>query len=100
MGANTVLPTKPNTKYVVENGQYSAAGAVVATWKSASTALTGAQSMITGVQHVLPGSGDRTGGHTEGWFETAYGEALVLDLSAAVLVAGCLNYREVVNPHA
>ncbi len=65
-----------------------AAGAVVATWKSATTAVTGAMTMATGVAVHAPPAGF-------GWFETAAGEALNLTLGGAVQVSGNVIYAEV-----
>lgn len=99
MGDNTVLPAKPGVRYVVENSNLVAAGAVAATWKSgASTALSGAMTMATGVPHPLPSTNDYHGGLPQGWFQTAYGEALVLGLGAAVQVSGHIAYREEREP--
>ncbi|HXG77500.1 MAG TPA: hypothetical protein VNJ53_13120 [Gaiellaceae bacterium] len=65
------------------------AGAVVATFKSgAATALTGGLTLAASTVVAAPFS-------PEGWFETAAGEALVLNLSAAVSVDGAVVYQEV-----
>lgn len=60
-----------------------AAGAVTAQFKSATTALTGAMSMITGVP-VVADSGDVR----LPIFQTAKGEALNLTLGGTVQVSG------------
>lgn len=62
-----------------------AAGAVTAQFKSATTALTGAMSMITGVplRDALP-----EGEKRDCLLQTAKGEALNLTLGATVQVSG------------
>jgi hypothetical protein len=60
-----------------------AAGAVTAQWKSATTALTGAMSMIVGVPISAVSSRN-----DEGLMQTAAGEALNLILSSTVQVSG------------
>ena len=99
MGDNILRPAKPGIRYVLENSNLVAAGAVTATWKSgASTSLSGAESMITGVPHTLPSSPDYHGGLPQGWLQTAYGEALVIALGGAVQVSGHIGYREEREP--
>lgn len=68
-----------------------AAGAVTATFKRGSTALTGAMSMITGVPHVAPPGGslmDRLP-----VFECGTAEAFNLTLSSGVQVSGWVVYE-------
>jgi hypothetical protein len=61
-------------------------GDVAVTFKDGSTALTGAMSLpADGDKIVLPYN-------EAGWFETTTGQALVLNLSGAVEVDGCLVY--------
>lgn len=62
----------------------AAGGANTVTWKSASTALSGA--MDIGDNVYVAAEANR------GLFETAAGEALNLTLSAATLVAGHISY--------
>ncbi len=63
-----------------------AAGAVTAQFKSATTALTGAMSMITGVP-ISPAPAMNIG-RNDCMFETAKGEALNLTLGGTVQVSG------------
>jgi hypothetical protein len=66
-----------------------AAGTVVATLKSATTALTGAMSMAVAVPHVWPlhNSLDLLP-----YTQTAPGEALNMTLGGAIQVSGILIY--------
>jgi hypothetical protein len=64
-------------------------GTVDATWQSDTTPLTGAFHLtLSGVPLVLPFS-------PIGWFETASGKALNLNMSDDVSVTGHLAYVEV-----
>lgn len=63
-----------------------AAGAVTATFKSNTTNITGAMSMITGVPFSMPYN-------PVGWGETASGEKLNLTLSGATQVSGWMTYE-------
>lgn len=70
-------------------GLLVAAGSVTATWKSGSTGLTGAMSMVVGVPlPMAPSNSMDTVPH----LQTAAGEALNLTLSGAVQVSGYLVY--------
>lgn len=62
-------------------------GATNVTWKSATTALTGAIPLIAST--VVAVGGQQDGGHV---LETAAGEALNLTNSAAVQVSGHVSY--------
>lgn len=90
LGDSTLLAAAANTKYRVRGLALSAGGAVNVTWKSAGNALTGAMPMATGTPHVLPLGGSNS--DPLFWFETSPGEALILNLSAAVQVGGVLDY--------
>lgn len=93
-GANEVVAAKTGYKFVVLNYGLIAAGAVNVTWKTGTTALSGAMPIAAngGISAsssvVLPGG-------TYGLFETAISEALNMTLSAAVQVSGHVAYREV-----
>lgn len=84
-GANTVVAAVPGCRIRVHNAQFVATGAVTVTWKSNTTALSGAQAIAANGGIVLPES-------NLGWFETGVGEALVMDLGGAVVVGGTLAY--------
>jgi hypothetical protein len=60
---------------------------VSVTWQSDMTALAGALPLIASSGAVAPVAG------REGWFDTAPGEDLVLNLSAAVGVYGHICYQ-------
>lgn len=79
----------PGKKIRVKHYTLSAAGAVNAKWRSGtSTDLSGL------IYLAAAGSSADAGGVAppEGVFETAAGQALTLDLSAAVAVGGHLTY--------
>lgn len=83
-GANTIYAGATGLRIRVLGYVIVAAGAVTATWKSGSTGLTGAMSLITGVPAVAPMVANRDYGH----LVTAAGDDLVLTLSGAVQVSG------------
>lgn len=88
-GDNTVVAAVTSKKIRVLRWSLSANGAVNAKWKSATAGD------ITGLRYLQQYGG---GGGTLceiGHFETTAGEALVLNLSAAVAVGGDLTYVEV-----
>ena len=93
-GDNTVIPAIAGMRIRVVGYTVLAAGAVVVTWKSASTALSGPMAIGTTVGLSL--AQNQTSDQSEfGIIQTAPGEALVLGLSAAVQVGGHLNYKYV-----
>ena len=93
-GVNTVVAAVSGKKLRVLGYSASATAAVTSTWKSASTAISGP--MALGVAgNVSVGLGAASFMSEFGVFETAVGEALVLNLSLATTVGGHLVYREV-----
>lgn len=91
-GDNTVVAAVTGKKIKVLNYTMIAATDVSATWKSgASTSLSGAMP-LTNNSGAAPSAGVSTPAGLVPLFETAQGEALVLGLSSAVLVAGHLTY--------
>lgn len=90
-GANEIIPAVAGKKIIVQGYLLVAAGAVTATWKSATTALSGAMSLITGTPVPAPIGGDRM--EVVPWLETASGEALNLTLGGAVQVSGHITYQ-------
>lgn len=89
-GDNTIVAAVTEKKIRVVNLFVVAAGAVTVRFESGAggTALTGQMSLAANGGFVLPDS-------EVGWFETAAGSLLNLELSAAVSVDGCLTYVEV-----
>lgn len=67
-------------------------GAVNAKWRSASTDLSGAMSMVDGEAIQAPPVPATIGYIPDGWFMTAPGEALNLNLDGAVQVSGHIIY--------
>jgi len=81
-GDNTIVAAISGKRIRVVNYFMIAANAVNATWKSGSSAsLSGALPLVANVGGVCPEA-------VLGWLITTAGEALVLNLSGAVLVAG------------
>ncbi len=89
-GDHEVVAAPTDGRHVRILGYFlSAADAVSVTWKSDSTELTGAMSMIAGRPHVLRASNALD---PLPLLECAHGEALVLTLSDGVQVSGWLIY--------
>jgi hypothetical protein len=85
-GDNTIIAAPGAGKQIEVRGYHiAAAGAVTATWKSGSTALTGAMTMATGTPHDAYSWADPV-------FLLAANEALVLTLGGAVQVSGHVTY--------
>ena len=92
-GDTTVVAAQPNRKIRVICYTVVAAGDVSVRFKSgASTNLTGAMALATNGGAAPSGAGISPSGFV-GLFETAVGEALVINLSAAVAVGGHLTYQ-------
>ena len=89
-GANSIVAAVAAKKIRVLAVWLSAAGSVNAKWQSATTPTdkTGLAYLAANIGHVLPYN-------PHGWFETLAGEALSLNLSAAIAVGGSLVYVEV-----
>lgn len=88
-GDNTLVAATSGQKIVVTSMMLISAGDVTARLESGAggTALTGQMTLVAGSGFVLD--------HNEtGWFETAYGELLNLELSDAISVDGFINYRK------
>lgn len=83
-GANEIVGAVAGKRIVVLSYTLIPAGDVTATWKSDSTAISGAMSRTTA--SVL------TASHSAGVLQTAVGEALVLTLGGAVQTSGHVTY--------
>lgn len=81
-GANTLVAAATGVTITVLNYTMVAANTVTVTFKSDTTALTGAMSLAV----AIPVSADS--GRREGLMKTAKGEALIMTLSGAVQVSG------------
>ena len=90
LGDNTLVAAVAGKRIRVLSFFYVAGGTVVVRFESGAggTALTG--QMTHAVNDVVP-----AGFNEGGWFQTAVGALLNLELSAAVTVDGCLTYVEV-----
>lgn len=86
-----LVPALAGNRIYVLSYTLVSAGAVTATFKSATDAITGAMSLATG---VAASNVD----NDYGLFRTAEGEALNLTLSGAVQVSGHLAYIYTAEP--
>lgn len=86
---HTIVAAKSGHSIRVKNYTIIAAGAVNVTWKSNTTALSGAMPLIANSGAAPSAGGD---GHI---LDTADGEALKLTLDAAVQVSGHICYEYV-----
>lgn len=84
-GATQIVAAVPNKRIRVINLEVSALAAVNIKWQSAANDLTGLFYVAGNGGEVLPTS-------EVGWFQTNPGEALNINLSAAVAVGGHLVY--------
>lgn len=83
---NEIVAAVAGKKIIVTSYVLVAGAAVAVTWKSGTTALSGAMSLAAN------GGISVDSGHAEGVLKTATGEALNLALAGAVAVAGHLTY--------
>jgi hypothetical protein len=90
-GNNTLVGAVVGKKIRVLAYNLSAAGAVNAKFQTAAGGTD-----LTGLKYLAAAGGMASAPYNEkGWFETAAGELLNLNLSAAVAVGGELVYAEV-----
>lgn len=89
-GDNTVIAAVAGKKLRVISLFYLAAGTTTVRFESGAsgTALTGQMQHVAQTGIVLPRNVD-------GWFETAVGDLLNIELSAAISVDGVLDYIEI-----
>src|SRR5262249_54795146 len=91
-GQTTIVTavSSPSKKIIrVINLELSASGSVNVKWQSVGTASTD----LTGLFYISTNGGEVLPTSEVGWFQTLSGEALVLNLSAAVAVGGHLTYE-------
>lgn len=88
-GDNTIVALVSGKKIRVLNYVLVANGTVNVKWKSSTTTDK------TGLAYLVANTGVASPHAPTGLFETAAGEALVLNLSAAIAVGGHLSYIEV-----
>lgn len=67
---------------------FSVVSAATLTWRSATTAISGARAFAANGQYILPFN-------PAGWLETVAGEALNLLSSTSTAVGGMIVYQEV-----
>lgn len=87
-GDNTVVAAVPNKSIRVIDYSAISAGTVTTKWRSGSTDISGPMPLVANSQA-------RTDNTATGVLETVPGQALVLNLSAAIAVGGHLTYVEV-----
>lgn len=87
-GDQTIVAAVTGKRLLVLAYNYMANGTVNVKWRSNTTDLTGLGYLIANTGKVAPFS-------QVGWFKTAVGEALNLNLSASVAVGGEVVYAEV-----
>jgi hypothetical protein len=86
-GANTIVALVSSKKIRVLSMKVTANGAVNGKWQSSTAGDK------TGLSYfAAAGDGEVLPFNPVGWFETAAGESLILNLSAAVAVGGHLTY--------
>ncbi len=90
-GAVALVAAVPGTKIVVTGYVIVSAGTVNVTFKSATTALTGAMPLVA--NSVVSAPLSRSQGVHCGWFETAANEALNIVCDATVGVYGHIKYE-------
>lgn len=88
-GDNEIIAAKAGTRYRVLSCFLIASGTVTTRFESGpgGTALTGQMNLTTNSGFTLPHN-------IGGWFKTAHGESLNLELGGAVSVDGCISYIE------
>ena len=87
-GSNLLVAAVTGKRIQVISGFAIASGTVIVQFLSAATPLSGTMDLASSGGFVLPYNPD-------GWFETAVGEALNINLSGAVNLGGALKYREI-----
>jgi hypothetical protein len=90
-GDNEVVAAVAGRRIRVCGYVLSFGGTVNAKWRSATTDLTGLLYGVLGTAVEAPVGPQQPGG-VPGWFETAVGEALNLNLSGATAVGGHVSY--------
>jgi len=91
-GDNTVVSAVTGKKIRVQSYTIAASDTVSLTWKSGTTAISGAMPVAAnGALTVTAGAATATG--LDGVLQTAGGDALVLALSGNIAVGGHLRYE-------
>lgn len=87
-GDTTIVAAVPDKRIILLAYNYMANGAVNVKWRSNTTDLTGLAYLVANGGKVCPFA-------NTGWAITALGEALVINLSAAIAVGGEVAYAVV-----
>lgn len=92
-GDNTIVAAATNGRKIrVQEYLVVPSAAVTLTWKSGSTAISGAMDLAAKAPLEASTFG-QTGTGVDGVLQTAGGEALVLNLGGAVQVSGHIKYE-------
>jgi hypothetical protein len=93
-GDNVVVAAVPGYRIVLTSFEFLVSGAVNVTWYT-GTASSGSDVALSGPM-PFGGSGGAPGDskseNSRGWYSTAIGEALNMNLSGAVQISGGLTY--------
>jgi hypothetical protein len=90
-GSNTIVAAVTGKRIRVLSYVMIAAGDVTVTWRSAANAISGPMALATN-GGAAPAAGQATPAGLIGQFQTEQGEALNMNLSAAIAVGGHLAY--------
>lgn len=91
-GDNTVVAAVSGRKIRVQNYTAVAAASVSVTWKSGANLISGAMPFAAN-GGAAPAAGGPNANGSDGILECNLGEALIMNLSGAVLVAGHVKYE-------
>ncbi len=86
-GDVTIVSAVAGKRIRLISSEFKASGAVSVKWTSGAAGTT-----ISGAKSLIDGSGEGLGMNPAGWFETAAGDALVLNKTAAVQTGGSILY--------
>ena len=85
--SQTVVVGVPGKRIVVISASIIVSANVTLQWFTSTglVELTGPQSITTTGGYILPGN-------FGGWFQTAFGDSLVLNITPTTTVGGCISY--------
>ena len=83
----TVVVGVAGKRIVLVSASIIVSANVTLTWQTSTglVELTGPQSITTTGGYILPGN-------FGGWFQTAFGDSLVLNISPNTMIGGCISY--------
>ena len=85
--SGTVVVGVPGKRIVVISASIIVSANVTLTWQTSTglVELTGPQSITTTGGYILPAN-------FGGWFQTAFGDSLVLNMAPNMPIGGCISY--------